>query len=134
MEFPLWLSGLRIQLCLCYGSDRSFSPDSIPGQGTSICCRCSPKHKTQQKQSYGLLAKDKNIFQTFFLFPSLTLFGLHISTFSLFFEELLYLGVIVCLDLVKVGAASLGCQRRSYTYTEGCYGSGRQTNNRLTDD
>ena len=40
--FLLWCSGLRIQLCCsCVGC--SYGLDSIPGQGTPMCCRCGQK-------------------------------------------------------------------------------------------
>ena len=51
LGIPLWLSGLRIQSCHCYGSSHSYGmgsisgPDSIPGPGTSVCHEYSQKEK-----------------------------------------------------------------------------------------
>ena len=44
MGIHLWLSGLRIQCCLCCGSSCCCSSGSIPHLGTSACPGCG--HKT----------------------------------------------------------------------------------------
>ena len=36
---PLWFSSLRIWWCHCYGSGHYCGPGSIPGPGTSTCCK-----------------------------------------------------------------------------------------------
>lgn len=40
-------SELRICCCHAYGIDHSFGSYSVPGQGMSMCCRCS--HKIKKK-------------------------------------------------------------------------------------
>ena len=49
-EVPLWCSGLRIWHCCSCGADHNCRSGSIPGPGTSTCCRYSQKqNKTKQK-------------------------------------------------------------------------------------
>ena len=44
--FPWWLSGLRIQHCLCYSSDYCCGMGLIPGSGMSTCLgQTSPPQK-----------------------------------------------------------------------------------------
>ena len=43
-------SELRICCCHAYGIDHSFGSYSVPGQGMSMCCRCSHKIKKKKKK------------------------------------------------------------------------------------
>ena len=47
---PWWLSGLKMQHCHCCGSGQFCGAGSIPGPGTSACCRCGQKKKKKKKR------------------------------------------------------------------------------------
>ena len=65
---PLWLSRLRIWHCHCCDTG------SIPGLGTSACCRCAKKKKSISKNSnnifrHGYLNTGKNTNETGYVNP-----------------------------------------------------------------
>ena len=51
LRSSLWLSGLRIWHCHCYGFGRCCGTDAIPGPGTSTCCGCGQEEKEQQTKN-----------------------------------------------------------------------------------
>ena len=71
-------AGVQVQYSGLKGSsDRSLGLDSIPGLGTSICCRCSHKTKknkkqkqTQTHQNIRLLSRTTVHFLHFFKHPN----------------------------------------------------------------
>ena len=52
LELLLWYSGLRIWHCHSCDIGCSWSLDSIPGPGISICLRYSQKRKKKKKSSF----------------------------------------------------------------------------------
>ena len=48
LAVPLWPNRLRIQLCHSCRAGCKCNKGSVPGRGTSTCCRCSQKKKKER--------------------------------------------------------------------------------------